>query len=515
MKRTSKRCTFSFFCSIILPEVKGVEDFIYINSFFNMIYGNELAYLRDFQSSYDFIEQFCLWLENRNIHMPILQSLTHQNLRMLSACHRISDIDHMLHISLSQEIQQVVNQYSNKTHILYIPGLNHEEILDVPFIKYKDIFFYTIYHPFTKQDLSFFDPFLTFFCAMNHVDLWPGVLIFNQEQRVFTSLKNQDDLSTLIEHIHCDDNLFEVYADYQQDSYFIQLSDLHLGNDKRQKGLNQLYNSLDTLVPHLHSPYQLKFLITGDLMESPNRKNMYMANDFMNSLKKKYKADVTFILGNHDVIVHGFNMARNQKSKVIAYLLGENIKVLEKEKVILIKMDTTSEGNLARGKVGLRQLQEIDDELEAIDHLEDYTMIVMLHHHVYTISKAQFIKTKWHEKTFINHIIETSKVLVDAPLLIDWLEKKNIRYIFHGHKHLPFFRKENDKYYIGAGSATGGLKENRSRYISYNVMKYNPIEKKMKTCMIFYDDKAKAERQRVEVYLFEEDENETSRYNER
>ena len=35
-------------------------------------------------------------------------------------------------------------------------------------------------------------------------------------------------------------------------------------------------------------------------------------------------------------------------------------------------MDTTSEGNLARGKVGHRQLNEIDDELEAIDHLEDY-----------------------------------------------------------------------------------------------------------------------------------------------
>ena len=63
---------------------------------------------------------------------------------------------------------------------------------------------------------------------------------------------------------------------------------------------------------------------------------MYLANDFMNSLKKRYKANVTFILGNHDVIVHGFNMARNQKSKVIAYLLGENIKVLEKEKMILI-----------------------------------------------------------------------------------------------------------------------------------------------------------------------------------
>ena len=61
-------------------------------------------------------------------------------------------------------------------------------------------------------------------------------------------------------------------------------------------------------------------------------------------------------------------------------------------------MDTTSEGNLARGKVGKRQLDEIDDELSAIDHLEEYTLLVMLHHHVYPINKAEFIKTKWHEK---------------------------------------------------------------------------------------------------------------------
>ena len=37
------------------------------------------------------------------------------------------------------------------------------------------------------------------------------------------------------------------------------------------------------------------------------------------------------------MIVHGFNFARNQKSKVIAYLLGENVKVLEQEKSLLLK----------------------------------------------------------------------------------------------------------------------------------------------------------------------------------
>ena len=488
-----------------------MRDIDFINTFFNIVYQNELAYMRDFTSSYEYIQAFCKWLEDHQIPCTVLKTITKENFMMFSKKMMAEDIDYILHNKFSKSMQELSDQYIDQTHILYIPGFQDEQQFSIDFLKYQDVNFYTIKESFLRSDLSFFDPFPAFFCAMNHADLWPGFLIFQHEKQVFKPLRSKDELSELFKHIENHEDLFKVYNDYENDSYFIQLSDLHLGQNKRQKGLMQLYNSLDYIVPLLKSKEKLKVLITGDLMESPNRKNMYLANDFMNRLKKQYKADVTFILGNHDVIVHGFNMARNQKSKVIAYLLGESIKVIEDEKIILIKMDTTSEGNLARGKVGHRQLNEIDDELEAIDHLEDYALILMLHHHVYPISKAQFIKTKWHEKTFINRIVETSKVLMDAPDLIQWIEKKHIRYIFHGHKHLPFFRKENYAYYIGAGSATGGLKESKSRYISYNVVKYNRFDQKMKTCMIFYDDKAKAERQRVEVYLFEEGvENENS-----
>lgn len=478
-------------------------DFDYINTFFNILYNNETVYIRDLLKSYDYMRGFCQWLEIRHIHISSLTSLSEHDMSFVSACKTLQDIDHILHIELKSEIEHLIELYRDKTHILYIPGFNHEEMDEIPFQEYQGYYFYKIQNQFSKNDLSFFDPFPAFVYALNHVDQWPGFLVFNAQQFIFLPSYH---LSEIIECIQHQQSLFDYQQVNNDDSYFLQLSDLHLGKERSQKGLYQLKSSLDNLVPLLRSQYPLKVLITGDLMESPNRKNMYLANDFMNDLKKCYKANVTFILGNHDVIVHGFNVARNQKSKVIAYLLGENIKVIEKEKIIIIKMDTTSEGNLARGMVGKRQLREIDDELSAIEHIEDYTLLVMLHHHVYPISKAQFLKTKWHEKTFINRIIETSKVLVDASLLIDWLNKRNICYIFHGHKHLPFFRKEKQQYYIGAGSATGGLKESRSRYISYNLLKYSLSEKKMKVCMIFYDDKSKLERQRVEVYLFEEEE---------
>lgn len=480
-----------------------VSDLFFINTFFNIIARNESAYMRDFTISYRYLQLFCQWLQQRQIDCEVLKSITEEEFSLLARSMKAEDFDHILHKPFSAYMQKLADKYENETHILYIPGLNEDIVVPIDFHQYQHVYFYVIHGHFQRSDLSFFDPFPAFFCALNHADLWPGVLIFKGHQQTFVPMRQKSDLTKLLEHILHHDALFDVYASKQEDAYFLQLSDLHLGKNKRERGVMQLYASLDELLPLLKSSWQLNILITGDLMESPNRRNMYLANDFMNSLKKRYKANVTFILGNHDVIVHGFNFARTQKSKVIAYLLGENIKVLEKEKIVIIKMDTTSEGNLARGMVGKRQLDEIDDELSAIEHLEDYTLLVMLHHHVYPISKAQFIKTKWHEKTFINRIVETSKVLVDAPLLIEWLQKRHIHYIFHGHKHLPFFRKEKDCYYIGAGSATGGLKESKSRYISYNVIKYDTKERRMKTCMIFYDDKAKAERRRVEVYLFD------------
>ena len=207
----------------------------------------------------------------------------------------------------------------------------------------------------------------------------------------------------------------------------MQLSDLHLGSKKKNIGRLALEDSLDQTVKQLRSYYPLKFLITGDLMNSPNRKNMYEASGFMKGLKNRYNADVSFILGNHDVIVNGFNIFKRQKSKVIAFLLNESIKVFEEEKIVLIKIDSTVEGNLARGKVGMKQLNNIDEELAAIKNLGDYTIVAMLHHHLFPITRDDFLKQKWREKIFVGKIMDSSKALVDSRDLVEWLRRHQIQ----------------------------------------------------------------------------------------
>ena len=302
-----------------------------------------------------------------------------------------------------------------------------------------------------------------------------------------------------IEH----DTIFSIRYLSPYDSFFVQLSDLHLGSKKKNIGRLALEDSLDQTVKQLRSYYPLKFLITGDLMNSPNRKNMYEASGFMKGLKNRYNADVSFILGNHDVIVNGFNIFKRQKSKVIAFLLNESIKVFEEEKIVLIKIDSTVEGNLARGKVGMKQLNNIDEELAAIKNLGDYTIVAMLHHHLFPITRDDFLKQKWREKIFVGKIMDSSKALVDSRDLVEWLRKHQIQYVLHGHKHLPFFSSQEGMYVIAAGSSCGsGAKESKSRYLSYNVLKYDHRYKRFKYCFIIYDDMTMQDRQRIVINIF-------------
>lgn len=182
----------------------------------------------------------------------------------------------------------------------------------------------------------------------------------------------------------------------------------------------------------------------------------------MNRLKRKYHSDVTFVLGNHDVIVYGLNLLKKQKTKVVAYLLGENIKVYPDVKMIVIKIDSTSQGNLARGMVGQRLLQEIEDELLSINHLEDYTLIAMMHHHLMPLRKDDFLKIKWNEKLFMGKIADSTKahcgcsrcnVLVrktSCTLYFPWTQAyslccKKRKYVYYGRRFFLWRRYQRKK----------------------------------------------------------------------
>ena len=92
----------------------------------------------------------------------------------------------------------------------------------------------------------------------------------------------------------------------------------------------------------------------------------------------------------------------------------------------------------------MKQLNNIDEELAAIKNLGDYTIVAMLHHHLFPITRDDFLKQKWREKIFVGKIMDSSKALVDSRDLVEWLRKHQIQYVLHGHKHLPFLAVKKD-----------------------------------------------------------------------
>lgn len=479
-----------------------MTEFECINAFYNIIYGSEGGYRRSFMDTY---EHFCTlreWLFHHDIIIPFMNLIDETMFNLAKQCKNLEDLDHLLHMNVSEQIKTIRKQYQDRIHVLFFPGVNQDPW---PIFQLKDqnVMLTQIYYKITESYLTVSDPFPGLLEAIVNIDKWPGALVFTKGKHVFYPMRVEADIHKLEDFIHSD-YLWDVNRTHA--SYYLHLSDLHLGPERKEKHLMTLYDSLNTLMDYLHSDHKLKTVVTGDLMNSPSKKNMYVANDFMTGMKKRYHTDLTFVLGNHDMIVNGLNLAGGQKSKVIAYLLGEKLKILEDDHVILIKIDSNSEGSLARGKVGRRQLYEIDEELSTVDHLEDYTLVALLHHHVCKCEKSEFLKITFKEKYVLGKLLDTSKALVDSASFYAWLKRRHIKYVLHGHKHVPFFIKRDDTYIISAGSATGGgLSEDKSKYLSYNLLKYDYLNGRMTVCFTFYIDRIKTDRTRLEVYLMEGD----------
>lgn len=477
-----------------------------VNMYYNFIFNNGLqSFLRVYED-YEHIESLRRWLKENQISLSFINQVYEDSFMTIYRAKSLEKYDTAFKTSYQNDYDRFQKEEFEKYQVLFLSGQQPlSTIINIHDYQSHEIRSFLI-DDIVECDISINDPHTCFLQALYQIDKWPGLLVFKGKQCTFVPIKTKEDIDRVFDLIKKHVVFEHLFYDEQED-FFIQLSDLHLGTKTTDYGLSVLYNNLDELyetLPHFH---QLKFLITGDLMNSPNRKNMYAASSFMNQLKSRYHGDVTFVLGNHDVIVHGLNVFKRQKTKVVAYLLGENIKVYHDLKMIVIKIDSTSQGNLARGKVGLRHLQEIEDELLSIEHLEEYTLIAMMHHHILPLKKDEFLKVKWNEKLFMGKIADSTKALVDGDDVLRWLDRLKIRYVFHGHKHIPCVVKNKQTYIMAGGTSCGGeTKERKSRYLNYNLLKYNREDKRFKYCFIFYDDITKKERHRVKVTIFKEDE---------
>ncbi|MDD8048482.1 MAG: metallophosphoesterase [Thomasclavelia sp.] len=481
-----------------------MNQFDMLNMYWNLLFNPKGDILQYFNDSYENLLEFKNWAIKNNKNLRFVQEISEEEYSLIRKANDVEEIDYVLKTNFVDNLKSLKLIEKDKYQIVFLPGLNEEVLNRSTVNKYQksNYSFYFIEEKISKSDLSLYGVYPSFMQAILNIEKWPGVLIFKDNKSKFIAVNKLEELDSIFNKIESN----EIFDDEKNhDTYILHLSDTHLGTKKSELGLETLKESLNDLYQQLNTDKKIKVLFTGDLMESPNRENMYLASAFMNDLKKSINADVTFVLGNHDVITHGFNFLRSQKTKVVAYLLGENIKVYEEDKIIIVKIDSTSEGNLARGKVGSIKLKEIQDELDTISNIDDYTICAMIHHHLLPIKKDDFLKTKWSEKIFIGKMMDSSKALQDSEEVIKFLKKNNVHYVFHGHKHIPYIYKMGDINVIAGGSACGGgVKESRSRYINYNLLKYDEKTHKFVYCLVFFDDMSKFERHRLKINVLED-----------
>lgn len=353
---------------------------------------------------------------------------------------------------------------------------------------------------------TIFNAFPNFDVALRQADMWPAVLFWEgSDDYVFIPVEHEDELLYLYEIInyerHPIDEIRRIAERKKKTSHYIfQLSDLHFG----AKNVDVAERRLKTLVKSQLSKVELgdsvNFIITGDAVDSPKQTTEANYSNFAEYIEDRCGQKPIRILGNHDINSHGIAVFHGNQH--IANMVGEypKIKIIEEAKTILLLFNSNTNGNLAEGEIGVAQMSEMGNLLDNVENLERYLLIAVLHHHLLPIPKPSYYDKKWFERVLPSNFMDMSLKLLDADLFFEWLRRRNVRIVLHGHKHIPFFAESGGITVIGCGSSTGQIvhKEKGKTFISYNMLK---ISERTVTCTQFAEEVygAGAENIRTEI----------------
>lgn len=339
-----------------------------------------------------------------------------------------------------------------------------------------------------KEEIAVLNVFSKFDTALYQMNNWPGVFLWNNEDSIFVPIQEEDDLYEIFNIIRYENNSFnflrERFAKKSRQSkyaYLFHMSDLHFGNKLAEKRTMRIMRILEDHINKLEDNASLIPIITGDLMQSPCFTSKQAYEQFSELLRSKGFESPVHVLGNHDVDISGILKLFTKHKAIISSLTdSKRITIFEDLKLALIKFNSNTGGELAQGKIGEDQLMEMGNEIDAIDNKDSYTFIAILHHHPLLIENPEWYAEEWYESILGTKIFEKTMKLIDAELFLEWIHGRGIKYILHGHKHIPKIQKHNDITVVAAGSTTGSVKhqEKGKTYLSYNLIKYDIDSKK-------------------------------------
>jgi UDP-2,3-diacylglucosamine pyrophosphatase LpxH len=251
----------------------------------------------------------------------------------------------------------------------------------------------------------------------------------------------------------------------------LHLSDTHIGSRKSIERIVRVKDFLKDYMNRNRGDSSVVFLLSGDIMQTPDENNVICANDLYDYLKDLQPSgqEPIFVPGNHDVRAKGVLRSRPASSSLVP-AFDARIEWIPDHPVGILCWNSADAGRMARGKITGEQYRTIEERLNPFPGGNTNPILIsLLHHHPMQLHRIDPEMRRFHMKTlgasfrkFIGFAYEHMDRLADAQEFIRFCDTHGVKVILHGHKHIPIAGKipdhllENRPILIfGCGSSVG------------------------------------------------------------
>jgi len=313
------------------------------------------------------------------------------------------------------------------------------------------------------KDFAITDVSPPFQAALSKSTRWPGILLWGRrdnplffplpaekpEDAIHWIFSRADDITNTPEYL-LTDRYLDAFPSCRIHSgsrlTLLHLSDTHIGSRKSIERIVRVKDLLKDYISKNQGDSSVVFLLSGDVMQSPDENNVICANDFYAYLMElqKFGQDPIFVLGNHDVRRKG--VLRNRPaSPSLVPACNTRIEWIPDYPVGILCLNSAGGGRMARGKITGEQYRTIEENLgRSAGGKADPILITLLHHHPLRLHLIDPEMRRFHMKTlggsfrkFIGSAYEHLDGLADAPAFIRFCDSLGVKVILHGHKHIP------------------------------------------------------------------------------
>lgn len=338
------------------------------------------------------------------------------------------------------------------------------------------------------KDFAITDIYPPFHSALSKSTRWPGVLLWrrfddpmffplpeeNPEDAVrwiFSRLEHPPETpGRLLTHRYAD-AFPSCRIDAASRLTLVHLSDTHIGSRNSIERIVRVKELLKEYVKENRSDSSVRFLLSGDVMQTPDENNVICANDFHDFLKDLLPGgqDPIFILGNHDLRKKGVLRNRVANAALVP-ATDTRVEWIPEHPVGILCWNSADGGRMARGKISGDQYRTIEERLKLHPGGNGNPVLIsMLHHHPLQWRRIDPEMHRFHVKTLgtslrkiISFAYEQMDGLTNSKEFIRFCDSHGVKAILHGHKHIPIAGKipghppDNRPILIfGCGSAVG------------------------------------------------------------